>query len=159
MTKTSRLITTHSPEQTTIIARRLGRHIPAGTVLAVYGELGMGKTCFAAGLARGMGIDEIVVSPTYVFFRIYAAEKANFAHIDAYRLEGLSEEEIALIGLEDCFAQENVVFVEWPGYIDEWLPPDAIQLHIERGTEDNERLLEFVYDRDKQGWMDEAFSY
>lgn len=159
MTKTSRLITTHSPEQTTAIARRLGRHVPAGTVIAAYGELGMGKTCFATGLARGMGLEDVVVSPTYVFFRIYQGYKIPFAHIDAYRLEGLSEEEIALTGLEDCFAKENVVFVEWPGIIREWLPDDTLELHIARGSEDNERLLEIIYDRDKQGWLDEAFSY
>lgn len=158
MTRKSRIISTQSTEQTALIARRLGRHVPAGTVIAAYGELGTGKTCFAAGLARGLGLDDIVISPTYVFFRLYPGSSIPFAHIDAYRLEGLSEEEIALTGIEDCFAKENVVFVEWPGYIRQWLPQDTIELHIERGS-DNERLMEFVYDGDKQRWLDEAFSY
>ena len=160
MSKVSKLIVSKSPEQTNAIGRRIGRFAPAGTVIAAYGELGSGKTCFAAGLGRGMGVDDLVVSPTYIFFRIYEGENdRNFAHIDAYRLEDLGEEEIALTGIEDCFARQNVVFVEWPGYIKVWLPEDTIRMQIERGADDNERLLEFVYDPVKQGWLNEAFSY
>lgn len=158
MSKKSRLITSASPGQTGALGRHLGRYIPPGTVIAAYGELGTGKTCFAAGLARGMGISETVVSPTYVFFRIYPAE-IPLAHIDAYRLEGLSEEEIALTGIEDCFDSANAVFVEWPGFISPWLPENTIELHLSRGTSENERLLEFIYDPQEQGWLDEAFSY
>ena len=158
MSKKNRLIMTKSTDQTIAVARRLGRHIPAGAVIAAYGELGMGKTSFAGGLARGMGIDETVISPTYIFFRLYPGE-LPFAHIDAYRLEGLSEEEIALTGIEECFAPENVVFVEWPDYISDWLPENIVGLHIGRGGADNERLLEFDYDQDEQRWVDEAFSY
>ena len=158
MSKRSKTITTKSPDQTIAVARRLGRHVPPGTVIAAYGELGMGKTCFAGGLARGLGVDDLIVSPTYIFFRIYEGD-TPFAHIDAYRLEGLSEEEIALTGLEDCFIKENVVFAEWPGFIAQWLPADTIELYISQAGEDNQRILEFVYDADKQRWVDEAFSY
>lgn len=158
MSKTSRLITTKSPDQTAVVARRLGRHVPPGTVIAAYGELGTGKTCFAAGLARGLGIEDTVISPTYVIFRIYPSSPP-LAHIDAYRLEGLPEEEIALTGIEECFAPANVAFVEWPGYISRWLPVDAVAVHFSRGNHEHERLLEIVYDREKQSWIDEAFSY
>lgn len=158
MSKVSKLVTSRSPEQTNAIARRIGRFAPAGTVIAAYGQLGAGKTCFASGLGRGLGVEEQIVSPTYIFFRMYQGDKP-FAHIDAYRLEGLDEEEIALTGLEDCFSRVNVVFVEWPGFIDEWLPRDTIEVHIEQGASDNERLLEFVYDNISQGWLNEAFSY
>lgn len=158
MSKSSKLITVKSPEQTIAVAWRLGKHIPGGAVIAAYGELGMGKTCFASGLARGLGIDDTIVSPTYVFFRLYLGD-TPFAHIDAYRLEGLEEEEIALTGIEDCFAPQNVVFVEWPGYISQWMPSDTVELHIQPGATDHERILEFIYDKDKQRWIDEAFSY
>ena len=158
MSKRSRLITSASPGQTAALARHIGRHIPPGAVIAAYGELGTGKTCFAAGLARGMGIGETIVSPTYVFFRIYPG-KIPLAHIDAYRLEGLSEEEIALTGIEDCFAAGNVAFVEWPGFISPWLPQSTVELHLERGATDTDRILEFIYDPKEQRWLDEAFSY
>ncbi|NLF80578.1 MAG: tRNA (adenosine(37)-N6)-threonylcarbamoyltransferase complex ATPase subunit type 1 TsaE [Clostridia bacterium] len=158
MTKTSRLITSKSTDQTAVVARRLGRHAPPGTVIAAYGELGTGKTCFAAGLARGLGIEDSVNSPTYVIFRIYPGEPP-LAHIDAYRLEGLPEEEIALTGIEDCFAAANVSYVEWPGYIEPWLPEDTIKIYFSLGAGQHERLLEIIYDREKQGWIDEAFSY
>ena len=85
--------------------------------------------------------------------------EARLAKSIRYRLEDLGEEEIALTGIEDCFARQNVVFVEWPGYIKDWLPEDTIRMQIERGADDNERLLEFVYDPVKQGWLNEAFSY
>lgn len=158
MSKKSKIIMTKSTDQTIAVARRLGRHIPVGTVIAAYGELGMGKTCFAGGLARGMAIDDTVVSPTYIIFRLYPGV-IPLAHIDAYRLEGLSEEEIAQTGIEDCFAPSNAVFVEWPGYISEWLPKSTVELHIGRGAADNDRLLEFIYDPEEQRWLDEAFSY
>ena len=158
MKKTTRMITSQSPEQTQDIAYKIGVIIPAGTVLAAYGDLGMGKTCFASGLARGMNIDDPIISPTYIFFNIYQGE-TPFAHIDAYRLEGLSEEEIALTGIEECFDQQTVVFIEWPGFISDWLDEQTVELHISQGDSDNERLLEFIYDQDTQGWIDEAFSH
>ena len=105
-----------------------------------------------------MGIGGTIVSPTYVFFRIYPGQ-VPLAHIDAYRLEGLSEEEIALTGIEDCFATSNAVFVEWPGFIRPWLPQSTVELHLERGATDTERILEFIYDPKEQRWLDEAFSY
>jgi len=159
MSKRTRIITTHSSDETAIIGRRLGRFMPAGAVIAAYGDLGCGKTCFAAGLARGLGVEDKIISPTYIFFRIYPGERHSFAHIDAYRLEGLEEEEIAQTGLEECFGRENAVFAEWPGYIEQWLPEDMVELHMEQGAGQNERLLEFVYDTEKNRWIDEAFSY
>ena len=158
MTRVSKLLTTHSPEQTNAVARRIGRFAPEDTVIAAYGQLGIGKTCFAAGFGRGLGVDDQIISPTYIFFRSYQGDK-TFVHIDAYRLEGLSEEEIAQTGLEECFDRRNVLFVEWPGYIADWLPADTIELHMDQGASDNERLLEFVYDNEKQRWLDAAFSY
>ena len=157
MTETIK-VTTNSPEETRALARRLGENLPAGTVIAARGDLGAGKTVFAAGLAAGLQVDEPVVSPTYIFFNEYRG-RLCFCHIDAYRLEGLDQEELALIGLDDCFGRDKAVFCEWPDFIRPWLPPDTVWLAIDRGDRDDRRLLTFTFDREKQEWLHDLLSH
>lgn len=149
--------TTMNAAETGELARRIGELLPAGTVIAARGDLGAGKTVFAAGLGRGLGVTEQVVSPTYIFFNEYAGRIA-FCHIDAYRLEGLDEEELALTGLDECFSREKAVFCEWPDFIRQWLPRDTVWLEIKRGAEENQRLLTFTFDRQKQEWLHDLLS-
>ena len=87
------------------MARHIGRHIHRGSDCRLW-RIRNRQDLFRGWLARGMESADIV-SPTYVFFHVYPG-KIPLAHIDAYRLEGLSEEEIALTGIEDCFAAGNV---------------------------------------------------
>ena len=149
--------TTMNAAETGELARRIGELLPAGTVIAARGDLGAGKTVFAAGLGKGLGVTEQVVSPTYIFFNEYAG-RIGFCHIDAYRLEGLDEEELALTGLDDCFGREKAVFCEWPDFIRQWLPRDTVWLEIKRGAEENQRLLTFTFDRQKQEWLHDLLS-
>lgn len=142
-----------SPAMTREWARRIGAAAPAGTVIAASGELGAGKTLFAAGLAVGLQVREIVVSPTYIYFRLYDG-RHPFCHIDAYRLQGLSEEEIALTGIEDCFDRRHVVLAEWPEYIAAWLPPETIRLTIRPGGGPEARELCFTYAAGEE-WLHE----
>lgn len=148
----------HSPEDTAELAFRLGQALPAGTVIAARGDLGAGKTVFAAGLGRGLGVGEQIVSPTYIFFNEYQG-RLSFCHIDAYRLEGLEEEELALIGLDDCFGRDKAVFCEWPDFIRPWLPEDHVSLSISRGEQDNERRLTFSFDKQQQEWLYDLLSH
>jgi len=148
------LLHSASPEATRGLARCLGRALPAGTVIAAYGGLGAGKTLFAAALAEGLGVRETVASPTFVFFRDYAG-RIPFCHLDAYRLEGLEEEEKALIGLDDCFTLDKAVFVEWPDFVSAWLPPDTVRLTIGK-TGEHSRSLRFCYDPSIHFWLKEA---
>ena len=149
--------TTHSAAETGELARRIGEALPAGTVIAARGNLGAGKTVFAAGLGQGLGVTEAVVSPTYIFFNEYPA-RLPFCHIDAYRLEGLDEEELALTGLDECFSRDKAVFCEWPDFIPQWLPQDTVWLEISRGDDENRRLLTFTFDRQKQEWLHDLLS-
>ena len=80
-----------------------------------------------------------------------------FCHIDAYRLEGLTEEEISLTGIADCFRREKTAFVEWPDFIAAFLPPDTIWLRILPGDAPELRLLTFSYSDQTGGWLDAAF--
>ena len=148
----------HSPEETRALARRLGAALPASTVIAAQGDLGAGKTVFAAGLATGLGVADQVTSPTFLFFHAYQG-RLPFCHIDAYRLENLSQEEIALIGLDDCFRRENAVFVEWPEYIADWLPKDTVWLTLSRTEEEQRRKICFAYDDETQGWLYEIIGH
>ena len=143
---------THTAAETRALAARIGAAMPAGAVIAAAGDLGVGKTVFAAGLAQGLGVAGPVVSPTYIFFQEYAG-RLPFCHIDAYRLEGLSEEEISLTGVADCFRRGKAAFVEWPDFINDFLPAGTIRLRMARGQADGDRLLTFCYDDEKQGWL------
>ena len=151
-------VTTDSASATAALARRIGERLPAGTVIAARGDLGVGKTVFAAGLGAGLGVSEPVVSPTYIFFNDYQG-RLPFCHIDAYRLEGLEEEELALIGLDDCFSREKAVFCEWPDFIRQWLPPETIRLTISRGGGPEERRLDFTFDKEQQEWLHDLLSH
>lgn len=150
--------TTHSAAQTKELARRLGEALIPGTVIAARGGLGAGKTVFAAGLGAGLGVAEPVVSPTYIFFNEYRG-RLPFCHIDAYRLEGLDQEELALVGLDDCFGRDKAVFCEWPDFIRPWLPPDTVWLEIARGEDEDRRLLTFRFEREKQEWLHDLLSH
>ena len=140
------------PLETRTLAQRLGEKMPPGTVIAAEGDLGAGKTVFAGGLAAGLGIKDTITSPTYIFFNDYQGRLA-FCHIDAYRLEGLEEEELALIGLDECFSRHKAVFCEWPQFIWPWLPPDTVRLQLLRAGDGETRRLIFSYDDQEQEWL------
>ena len=158
MTVKHLLLESHSPEETRAIAAKLGRTMPAGAVIAARGDLGAGKTLFAAALAEALGVREPVTSPTFIFFREYAG-RIPFAHVDAYRLEGLEEEEIALTGVDDALTREKAAFVEWPDFIRDRLPGSTVWLELRRAGEDPAfRQLAFTYD-EKEAWLDEALGH
>ncbi|HAP31585.1 MAG TPA: tRNA (adenosine(37)-N6)-threonylcarbamoyltransferase complex ATPase subunit type 1 TsaE [Firmicutes bacterium] len=129
-----------SSAQTREIARRLGEIVSAGTVLALDGELGAGKTVFAQGVALGLGVEEQVTSPSFVLMHIYQG-RLLFYHFDFYRLD--EEAELDSLGLEEYFDGESVVLVEWAGKFSDALPPTRLEITIvldETGDEDA-RLL------------------
>jgi tRNA threonylcarbamoyladenosine biosynthesis protein TsaE len=114
---------TASPEETAALAAGLAARLAAGDVVAVSGELGAGKTTFVRGAARALGVTEPVASPTFTLGHRYAA-RTPVAHLDLYRVAGLSPEEWG--DLEPYF-DEAVVFVEWPEHAGDWLPePRAV---------------------------------
>ena len=119
-------ITTRSPEETRDLAAGLVRELGPGSVLALRGPLGSGKTCFAQGCARGLGVKErYITSPTFVLVREYAG-RLPFYHIDLYRLSpGL---EISLLGLEEYIDGEGVTAIEWAEKLDGALPPRTIDV-------------------------------
>ncbi len=106
-------LTTHSPEETESLGRSLGAALGGGEVILLRGGLGAGKTCFASGVAAGLGIEEPAVSPTYIIQRSYAGAKGiTLHHMDFYRLN--SSRDADALGLEESADENSVTLVEWP---------------------------------------------
>ena len=101
---------TNSEAETEALGERFGREVPDGSVAALYGELGSGKTAFVRGMARGMGIDALVNSPTFTIVNEYIGPRSLF-HFDMYRLG--SADELFDIGWEDYLDRNGVCAVEW----------------------------------------------
>ncbi len=121
-------IVTRSAGETLSLGRRLGRLLGPGTVLALRGELGAGKTCFVQGLARGLGVKEDhVVSPTFVLVREYRGRLPLY-HIDLYRLS--AGREVESLGLEEYLEGEGVCAVEWAEKAEGILPASGPRITL-----------------------------
>ena len=123
-------VTTRSAEETRSLATELGAALSPGSVLALHGDLGVGKTTFVQGLARGLGITGGVTSPTFNIFTLHRGE-TNLLHLDAYRLESAREVEDLLI--EDFMEPPWCLAVEWPEKVATWLPVGALHLDLSIG--------------------------
>src|SRR4051794_38893183 len=117
-------VSTSSAEETQALGYELARTLPAEVVLALHGDLGVGKTTFVQGLARGFGIRAAVTSPTFTIFNLYRGEGSTaLIHLDAYRLE--NAQQIDSLMLEDFLNPPYCLAVEWPERIAEWLPSET----------------------------------
>lgn len=121
---------TYSPEETFALARQLGEQAGPGTVYTLTGDLGVGKTVFAQGLASGLGIEEAINSPTFTIVQVYDEGRLPFYHFDVYRIGDI--EEMDEIGYEDYFYGDGVCLVEWAELIKELLPKTRTELLIEK---------------------------
>ena len=128
----------HSPEETEHIGEMLGRRLRPGTVVAYRGGLGMGKTAFTRGLARGLGCAGRVTSPTFTIVNEYDGATPLF-HFDMYRLG--SSDELFDIGWEDYLTRGGVCAVEWSERVDDAMPADTLWVDIARGTDESDRII------------------
>ena len=135
-------VTTTSEKQTGEIGQRLAKTLKGGDVIALYGELGAGKTHFAKGIARGLGIKRRILSPTFIFIRSYTItvnrKPLTFNHVDLYR--GQTKEDFRSLGLEDVFSSDSIVVVEWAEKISEILPKKRIDVTISVENETERRI-------------------
>ena len=129
-----------SEEETERFAAELAAAVPPGTVIALEGDLGAGKTAFARGFARGLGITEPVTSPTFTILQSYEGGRLPLWHFDLYRLE--DESELDEIGYEDCFYGEGVSLVEWASRMPDCLPANAVHVEISRVPERGDDVRE-----------------
>jgi tRNA threonylcarbamoyladenosine biosynthesis protein TsaE len=127
---------THSVEETWRLAETVGRLVKPGDVLTMSGDLGAGKTTFTQGLARGMGVQGVVNSPTFTIIKEYEGRMPLY-HMDVYRMEESGED----LGFDEYFYGDGVTVVEWPQMIEEQLPPDRCDIIIQRGDNDSRVFL------------------
>ncbi len=119
-----------SAEDTFLLAKRIGEVVKPGTIITLDGDLGVGKTVFSQGLAKGLGIEEYVNSPTFTIVQVYDTGRMPFYHFDVYRIADI--EEMDEIGYEDYFFGAGVSLVEWASLIEELLPRNCVQIRIEK---------------------------
>lgn len=139
-----------SVSDTEAIAEKLGKSVKAGSVIAYFGGLGMGKTAFTRGLARGMGITADVASPTFAIVNDYGGNPP-LVHFDMYKVE--SWDDLYSSGFFDYLDMGAVLAVEWSENIENALPDDAVRVTIRQGTSENERIITV-----EGGYTDENFS-
>ena len=124
------VIETRSPEETFQLGEELGRKAVPGQVFTLTGDLGVGKTVFTQGLAKGLGIEEPVNSPTFTIVQVYEEGRLPFYHFDVYRIGDV--EEMEEIGYEDYIYGEGVCLIEWADLIKEILPEHYTEVKIEK---------------------------
>ena len=130
-----------SPEKTAMLAAQIADIIKPGTVICLNGDLGAGKTLFVQSLARALGVQGDVTSPTFNLMNIYEGKMKIF-HFDLYRLE--QEYELEEIGFYDYVEEpDGLVLIEWAEKFADCLPDDYISLEIQRAEQENQRLIKF----------------
>lgn len=124
------IIETNSEKETYELGYSLGKQAKAGQVFTLIGDLGVGKTVFTKGLARGLEIEEAISSPTFTIVQVYDEGRLPFYHFDVYRIGDV--EEMDEIGYEDYVYGEGVSLIEWANLIEEILPEHYTEIKIEK---------------------------
>lgn len=133
---------TNSESETLLVAEKFGKSLPKTCVVSLEGDLGAGKTTFAKGVARALGIKEAITSPTFTLMNEYNGAKTSLFHFDLYRLE--DTEEFHAMGFEEYFdltTLKGISLVEWPSNCPNILPERRYDVKITKQGE-NKRLIE-----------------
>lgn len=121
---------TRSEQETYALGEKIGKEAQAGDIYALLGDLGVGKTVFTKGLAKGLGIGEHISSPTFTILQVYDEGRLPLYHFDVYRIG--DPEEMDEIGYEDCFFGQGISLVEWANLIEELMPAQTKWIRIEK---------------------------
>ena len=137
---------TRSADETRALAAKIAAQTPSGSVFALDGNLGAGKTVFASGFASGLGITEPVSSPTFTIVQEYPyGDGKYFYHLDLYRIDG--PEAALAFGIDEyLFAPDAISLIEWPERIDGLFPPGTVRVRIERT--DREEVRKITLEKD-----------
>lgn len=130
-------ITVASLKETEELGNKLGKLLDKGALVVLSGDLGAGKTTFTKSIGKALGVKKVINSPTFTILKSYKG-RIPFHHIDAYRLEGVQQD----LGFEELFDGEGVCVVEWPAFIEEFLPKERLEVEISR-IDEEKRLFTF----------------
>lgn len=125
---------TDSAEKTERFGEALSKYLEAGSVIALDGDLGAGKTCLTRGIARGIGVIDPVASPTFTIVNEYEGGRLMVYHFDTYRLAG--EDDFYASGLDEYFQKGGLCIIEWSEVIDSALPADTMKMKISGNGEE-----------------------
>lgn len=128
-----KIIESLKPEDTFSLGEEIGKAAQSGSVYTLIGDLGVGKTVFTQGLAKGLGIEEAVNSPTFTIVQVYEEGRIPFYHFDVYRIGDVSE--MDEVGYEDYIYGGGVSLIEWANLIEDILPERYTQIIIEKDLE------------------------
>lgn len=126
-------IETNNSEETYALGKSIGAKAEPGLVITLNGDLGVGKTVFAKGIAEGLDIQEDISSPTFTIVQVYDDGRMPLYHFDVYRIE--DEDEMYEIGYEDYFYGEGVTLIEWADQIKDLIPEKHTRITIEKNLE------------------------
>ena len=138
-------------EETENIAKIIGQNATAGDVIILTGDLGAGKTTMTKGIALGLGIDQMIKSPTYTIIREYRNGRLPLYHMDVYRIESGADD----LGLEEYFEGDGLSVVEWGKLLGEFMPEDYLDITIDKDPKDLEkrRLLIQAFGRQSERFL------
>lgn len=126
-------ITTHSADETQALGQGLAKRLLPGDVIAYFGDLGAGKTALTRGIAQGLGVTDLVTSPTYTIVNEYLTGRIPLFHFDMYRLG--SSDELFDIGWEDYLARGGVCAVEWSERAEDAFDGSTVRIDFRRGAQ------------------------
>lgn len=124
------IIESFRSEDTFQAGYQMGLNAGKGEIYCLGGDLGVGKTVFTQGFAKGLGIEEAVNSPTFTIVQVYEGSRMPFYHFDVYRIADIDE--MDEIGYEDYFYGDGVCLIEWAGLIEEILPAKRTEITIKK---------------------------
>jgi tRNA threonylcarbamoyladenosine biosynthesis protein TsaE len=132
--------TTNSKEETQKLGEHFAGKLKPGNFVALYGDLGSGKTTFIQGLAKGLGVTRRIISPTFIIARHYKINNGSFYHIDLYRTE--SKHDLLGIGLDQIIEDKNnIVALEWAEKMGELLPKKRIEIRFQYLSENKRQII------------------
>ncbi len=132
----------HSPDETLAIATALAQQLHPGDVVALFGDLGAGKTIFAKGLALALGVHTPVSSPTYTIQHTYRGNLSPIHHIDLYRL--MTPDDVDMLDLNTCWETNAITVIEWAERAGNLLPLQTWRVTIARGNKPEQRKIQII---------------
>lgn len=129
--------------ETAAFGIELGKRACPGTVIALTGDLGAGKTTLTKAIAQGLGISDMITSPTFNIVKEYDGSRLPLYHFDVYRIG--DADEMYELGYEEYFYGNGVCVVEWADLIEDLLPENAVRIQLEYGGEEGERIYRCIF--------------
>ncbi len=133
-------IVTHSEQKTIQAGVQFAQQLTSGSVVALFGDLGSGKTRFAKGISHGLGVKENVTSPTFTIVNEHLDGRLPLYHFDFYRLKTISE--LNEIGFDEYIFGDGVCVLEWADMIQTKLPAKRFDVHLSLGANEHERIIQ-----------------